>query len=188
MTQSFPAGSKAFLSVVLITAASAVFMSGCSGKHGTTVQNDEGEPAANAPIVSQLKMNDPSVKQQLTKGVYNLEAGSWRWTAGNFSAVLKTPPGAAQKGATLTLTLVVSDAVLAQVHSQTLAAAIAGKTLKSEKYVDPGSHTFTADVPAASLTGDTVTIDFSLDNALPPGPTDRRELGVIVTAVGIESN
>ena len=46
----------------------------------------------------------------------------------------------------------------------------------------PGAHTFTADIPAASLAGDTVTIDFSLDNALPPGPSDRRELGVIVTA------
>ena len=134
------------------------------------------------------KMSDPSAKEQLAKGFYALESGAWRWTAGNFSAVLKTPPGAAQKGATLTLALVVSDAVLKQVHSQSLTAAIAGKTLKSENYQDPGGHTFTADIPAVSLTGDTVTVDFSLDNSLPPGPSDRRELGVIVTAVGVETN
>jgi hypothetical protein len=159
----------------------------CSGKHSTTIQNDEGEPVSKAPIVSVLKMSDPSAKDQLTKGFYPLEAGAWRWTAGDFSAVLKTPPGAAQKGATLTLALTVSDAVLKQMHSQTLAASVGGAALKSEKYVDAGSHTFTADVPATALTGDTVTIDFSLDNALPPA-VDKRELGVIVSSVGIESN
>jgi hypothetical protein len=133
-------------------------------------------------------MSDPSAKEQLAKGFFGLEAGAWRWTAGNFSVVLKTPPGSAQKGATLTLGLVASDAVLKQVHSQTLAASIGSTALKSEKYLDPGGHTFTADIPAALLTGDTVTIDFSLDNSLPPGQTDRRELGIIATSVAIETN
>jgi hypothetical protein len=159
----------------------------CSGKHGTTVQNDEGEPVVKAPIVSTLKMSDPSAKDQLAKGFYRLEAGTWRWTAGSFSVTLKTPPGAVQKGATLTLELTVSDAVLKQMHSQTLAASIGATALKSEKYIDPGSHTFTADIPATALTGDTVTVDFSLDNSLPPG-VDQRELGVIVSSIGIESN
>ena len=159
----------------------------CSGKHGSTVQNDEGEPVVKAPIVSALKMSDPSAKEQLAKGFYQLEAGAWRWAAGNFSVTLKTPPGAAQKGATLTLALSVSDAALKQFHSQTLAASVGATALKSEKYVDAGSHTFTADIPATALTGDTVTIDFSLDNALPPA-VDKRELGVIVSSIGIESN
>ncbi len=171
----------ALLSVILLAA-------GCSGKHGT-VQNDEGEPTAvKAPMASSIKMNDAGVKDQLAKGFYQIESGMWRWTAGNFSVVLKTPPGAAQKGATLTLALSASDGVLKEVHSQSLTASIGNKPLKTEKYLDPGGHTFTADVPAASLTGDTVTVDFSLDNALPPGPSDRRELGVIVTAVGLETN
>jgi hypothetical protein len=159
----------------------------CSGKHSTTVQNDEGEPAVKAPIVSTLKMSDPSAKDQLAKGFYPLEANAWRWTAGNFSVTLKTPPGAAQKGATLTLALTVSDAVLKQARSQTLAASIGATALKSEKYIDPGSHTFIADIPATVLTGDTVTIDFSLDNSLHPA-VDKRELGVIVSSIGIESN
>jgi len=181
--RSFPIAAPLFLAILVAISLNLA----CSGKHGTTVQNDEGEPAATAPIVSTLKMSDPSAREQLAKGFYPLEAGAWRWTAGNFSVTLKTPPGAAQKGATLTLALSVSDAVLKQVHSQTLAASIGGAALKSEKYVDPGSHTFTADIPATALTGDTVTIDFSLDNALPPA-VDKRELGVIVSSIGIESN
>ena len=164
-----------------------LLISACGSNN--TVKNDEGTPAptANAPMVASLKMNDPSAKQQLTKGFYALES-TWRWTAGNFTAVLKVPPGAAQKGATLTLNLVASDAILKQVHSQSLTAAVGTTNLKTEKYVDPGSHTFTADVPASVLTGDTVTIDFSLDNALPPSASDRRELGVIVTAVSLDTN
>jgi len=174
--------------VIAAVALPAILLAGCSGKHSNPeVQNDEGD-GGKAPLVATLKMADPSAKAQLAKGFYQLEANAWRWTAGDFSVVLKTPPGAAQKGATLTLTLSASDAVLKQVHSQTLTAAIGATTLKSEKYVDPGAHTFTADIPAASLAGDTVTIDFSLDNSLPPSPSDQRELGVIVTTVGIESN
>src|ERR1700722_3939843 len=92
------------LPAILLTSA-------CSGKNGrTAVQNDEGEPApAKAPMVSLLKMNDPGAKEQLVRGVYGLESGTWRWTAGNFAVVLKTPPGASEKGATLTLNLLVSD-------------------------------------------------------------------------------
>jgi hypothetical protein len=159
----------------------------CSGKHSTTVQNDEGEPAVTSHVVSALKMNDASAKDQLTKGFYGLESGSWRWTAGSFSVNLKTPPGAAQKGATLTLALTVADAILQQVHSQTLSASVGSTALKSEKYVDAGPHAFTATIPASALTGDTVTIDFSLDNTLPPA-VDKRNLGVIVNSVGLEIN
>jgi hypothetical protein len=168
--------------------ALALLISGCGKKANQTVQNDGGEPAADAPLVSTLKMNAPGAAKQLTKGVYQLESGVWRWTAGNFTITLKTPPGAAQKGATLSLNLVESAAVLQQVHSQSLTAAIGSQTLKSEKYVDAGAHTFTADVPASLATGDTVAIDFSLDNSLPPSPNDRRELGVIITAASLDSN
>ncbi|HVV45107.1 MAG TPA: hypothetical protein VHC72_07865 [Bryobacteraceae bacterium] len=171
-----------------VMCALALLVCGCSKKANQAVQNDEGEPAANAPLVSSLKMSAPSAKKQLTKGVYQLESGAWRWTAGNFTITLATPPGAAQKGATLTLNLVASDAVLQQVHSQSLTAAVGSQTLKTEKYVDPGPHAFTADVPASLLSGDTVAIDFSLDNSLPPSSSDRRELGVIITAASLDSN
>ena len=168
--------------------ALALLASGCGQKANQTAQKDEGEPAANTPLVSSLKMNAPCAKEQLTKGFYQLESGAWRWTAGNFTVTLKTPPGAAQKGAVLTLNLVASASVLQQVHSQGLTAAVGSQTLKTEKYVDAGSHTFTADVPASLLTGDTVAIDFSLDNSLPPSSSDRRELGLIVTAASLDSN
>jgi hypothetical protein len=168
--------------------APAVFLSaGCGGKHGTTVQNDEGEPAAKSTLLSSFRMNDAAAPSQLIKGVSTLEAGAWRWTAGKFSILLKTPPGAAQKGGALSLSFTVSGAVLKQVHTQTLTASIGDKVLGSGTYTTDGGQTLAVDVPAAALTGDTVTVDFSLDNSLPAGTADRRELGVIVTAVALES-
>jgi hypothetical protein len=180
--------SRCFILLFAIALPAALLVSGCGKRGNQAVQNDEGEPAANLPMVSSLPMNAPTAKEQLTQGVYQIESGLWRWTAGNFTITLKTPPGAAQNGGTLTLNLSAAPAVLQQVHSQSLTAAIGAKTLKTEKYVDPGAHTFTADVPAELLTGDTTAFDFSLDNALPPGPTDRRELGIIITGASLDSN
>lgn len=169
--------------------AALLFTLGCSGQHSrNTVQNDEPtEAAAPVPMVSTLKMNAPSASVQLVKGFSGLENSQWRWTAGNFSVVLKTPPGAAAKGGALTFGFTISDAVLKQVHSQTLSASIGDKTLGSQKYTEAGAHIFGVDIPPTALAGDTVTIDFSLDQSLPPSPSDRRELGVIATAVGLES-
>ena len=158
----------------------------CSGRHGTAVQNDEGEPSK-GPMLSLVKMNDPAAPAQLTKGFYGVESGAWRWTAGSFSVVLKTPAGAAQKGGALTFKLVVPDVVIKQVHTQTLTASIGGKPLTPATYSAAGNYAYAADIPATMLTGDSTTIDFTLDNSMPPSPADRRELGVIATAVDLES-
>jgi hypothetical protein len=49
-----------------------------------------------------------------------------------------------------------------------------------------GDYTYSRDVPPELLTGDAVTVEFTLDKALPPNPSDQRELGVIVQMVGLE--
>ncbi len=173
---------------ILIGAISiAALLAGCSGKHETPVQVDEGEPVAKSSVVPALKMADAETASQLGKGFYGLEANAWRWTAGNFSATLKVPAGAAQKGATLTLKLNVSDAVLKKVSTQTLSASIGTTKLAPATYSKGGAYDYTADVPAVALSGDTVTVDFSLDHSLAPSPSDKRELGVIVTSIGLES-
>jgi hypothetical protein len=188
MTQQTRSRILAGLLSVAVLLPAAAFNSACRGKRATTVQNDEGTPQpVNLPPASSLKMSDAGAPGQIVRGVYPLEANAWRWTAGNFSILLKTPPGAAQKGATVSLTLVVSDAVLKQVKSQTLTASVGDKSVGSEKYTTAGDFAFAADIPATALTGDTVTVDFSLDNSLPPGPADRRELGIIVSAISIDS-
>ena len=168
--------------------AALLASAGCTGQHSrSTVQNDDTPEAPKVAMVSSLAMNAPSAPGQLMKGFGALENGQWRWAAGGFSVKLKTPSGASEKGATLSLALSVSDAVLKQVQSQMLTASVGGQKLGSETYTQSGAHVFKADMPTSVLTGDSLTIDFALDHPLPPSASDRRELGVIVSSVGIES-
>lgn len=132
-------------------------------------------------------MGDPGAQPQLVKGVYGIESGTWRWTAGHFSILLRSPLASSQHGATLSLALTVPDVILQKLGPVTLTASSAGKKLKSETYSKPGSYTFDADVPGALLGNETVTIDFDLDKSLPPSTSDSRELGLIVSAVSLES-
>jgi len=132
-------------------------------------------------------MSDQAAATQLFKGFYALESGSWRWTAGEFHVLLRSPQGAAQKGATLSFAFSIPDLVIKKLNAISLSAKVGTVTLKTESYSKAGAYTFSADVPPALLTSDSVTIDFALDKSLPAGSVDQRELGLVATAVGLES-
>jgi hypothetical protein len=154
----------------------------CKAKHdAVVVQNEEDTTPRMASVV---RMNDTKNSVQLLNGFYPIEGGAWRWTAGKFSVLLRTPPGAAQQGATVTLDFTIPDVVIQKSKDITLTASVNGMMLQSTGYKSAGAEKFTADVPTSALTGDTVKVDFALDKTLPPG-VDKRELGIIATSVGI---
>jgi hypothetical protein len=154
----------------------------CRGKHNAVaVQNEED---ASPRMASTLRMNDPKAAVQLLSGFYPVEGGAWRWTAGKFSVLLRTPPGAAQQGATVTLDFTIPEVVIQKSKDITLTASVNGMMLQSTGYKAAGAQKFTADVPATALHADTVTVDYALDKTLPPG-IDKRELGIVATSVGI---
>ena len=59
--------------------------------------------------------------------------------------------------------------------------------LPEETYTKPGAYVYSRDVAAQALAKRVVAVSFALDKYLPPGDPDRRELGVVVTAVGFEA-
>lgn len=157
-------------------------LAGCKGRDRVRVQTDEEAPK----MATMLTMSDPRAAAQLVSGFYNLEQNAWRWTAGHFSVILRPPRNADQIGAILTVKLSVPQPVIEKVKTVTLSAAIHGNILAPETYTTPGEHTYTRDVPAAALHGDSAKVDFSLDRYLPAGAAESRELGLIVTTVGFE--
>jgi hypothetical protein len=169
--------------ITTFTIALAIFGTACSARRESpVVQNEED---TGAKLLSTVKMSDAKADSQLLSGFYGVENG-WRWTAGKFTALLRTPLGASQRGATLTLDFTVPDVITQKLKDLTLTASINGMALKSATYKEAGKYTYSADVPASMLSGDTVKVDFALDKSLPPG-VDKRELGVIATSVGIAS-
>jgi hypothetical protein len=178
-----PLTPKNRLAVLLVLTLSGA---ACTGKHNSvTVQNEEPPASTKPALASVVRMNDPQTSAQLVKGFYSIEGGSWRWTAGKFAARLQIPPGAAQSGATLNLNFSVPDAVLQKLGKITITGSINGMALKPAEFEKSGPAIYTADIAPSQLTGDSVEVDFALDKSIPPGATDRRELGVIATSVAL---
>ena len=136
-------------------------------------------------LLSVVPMDDPHADAQLVDGFYSLEGNGWRWTAGKFSVILRPPPGSAEGGSRLELMLNMPEAVLQRLGAVTLSARIGGNSLAPEKYSEPGGYIYGRDVPASALSGDSVSIEFTTDKAIPAGKLEKRELALIVTSVGL---
>jgi hypothetical protein len=167
--------------------AIASFAGGCKGKpepERLPVQNEEGP----APMLSVVKTNDAKASAQFLSGFYAIEANAWRWTSGRFSVQLAAPVGSAQNGATLNFAFAIPALVTKHLGKITLSASVNGQALNSSSYGTPGPAVFTADVPKALLTADSIRIDFTLDKDLPPHSVgDGRELGIVANSVGLVS-
>jgi hypothetical protein len=163
----------------------AFTLASCKRKETVAV----GKTAEEAPrMASIVHTGDPQSDTQLVTGFYDIEEHAWRWTAQRFSVVLRPPAGGAQRGATLSLQFAVPDAVINKLKTISLSGTIGATPLSPETYTQSGPYTYTRDVPASLLNAEAVRVDFALDKSLPPGTAgDQRELGVIVSSVGLEA-
>jgi hypothetical protein len=176
----------AMATLALVVTIGALSEAACEGKHDLiSVETEEGH--AGPSLVSVVRMDDLNSSGQLLSGFYAIEDNAWRWTAGKFSVVLRTPPGAAQSGATLTLAFTVPEGLLEKFGNVTVTGYIHGAALKPAKYLKAGPDVYSANIPASLLAGDSIRIDFALDKSMPPG-VDKRELGIIAGSVGLSSN
>ncbi len=134
-----------------------------------------------------VHMADPRASAQLVTGFYQIEQNAWRWTAGKFVVVLRTPRGAAQKGALLKLEFALPTPVISRLKTVTLTANVDGTNLPPATYEKSGTYVFVRDVSPDLMRNDSVRVEFSLDKFLAAGAVEGRELGVIAANVGLES-
>jgi hypothetical protein len=79
----------------------------------------------------------------------------------------------------------VPELFLQKVPKTTLTIFVNGKALDSDVITKAGSATLERTVTTDLLKGDVVTVDFALDQFLAAGSVDQRELGLIVSAIGL---
>lgn len=163
--------------LLLIIVPMLVATSGCKRRHRNSSQTQ-------LPI-STVFAGDPNASSHFATGFYQIEENAWRWTGKQFSVDLSPPLNANQKGAQLAVKLTVPDAVIQNSKSVQLSASIGGLNLQPETYTKSGQYTYTRDVPADKLQSGVVRIDFAVDHTLPPTQSDIRELGIIVSQVGL---
>ena len=157
---------------------------GCNREPATVKVAQEAE----APVLaSVVKASAVSQEAQLLNGFYPIEANAWRWTARQFSVLLRTPKGAAESGAMLSVKFTIPQVAIDHSHSLTLTASVEGTPLKPGTYSKADQYEYREDVPAAVLAKDAVRIQFALDKAIPPTGGEKRELGIIVSSVGLQT-
>jgi len=136
-------------------------------------------------LASVINVADPADSAQIVRGFSNVEADAWRWSTSKFSVVLRPPPGAGQNGAMLELNFTLHEAVVSKLGPVTVSATVNGTPVAPETFSQAGDFVYSHDVPASALGSDVVTVEFSTDKALPPTEKDKRELALIVKAIGL---
>lgn len=138
-----------------------------------------------ATLSEVVPANDSRVTSQLVRGFYELESGTWRWTMPKFAIRFLVPAQAKEKGAVLKCELVLPDVIYKSTGPVKLSATAGGTSLGEQPLAQTGDHSVSYAIPAAALTTETITVEFSLDKALPPGTVDPRELGLIFIKSGL---
>jgi hypothetical protein len=181
MTNSFSTQSRFAVAAALL-AVLAMAPMGCKRRKPAVLTTEEAPDLATIVATA-----DPHVARQLVSGFYGVEQNAWRWTAGRFSVVLRPPPSAATKGATVQLKFAIPDAAMTKYKALALSCYVNGTALPPESYTQGGQFTYIRDVPANLLTADVAKVDFSVDKTIPPTAGDSRELGVVVSMVGFQA-
>ncbi|MGH9720905.1 MAG: hypothetical protein ACRD8O_11885 [Bryobacteraceae bacterium] len=179
------AGTNARATLTVCLCLVLVSLTACRGRRETIRVQQTDEDAAT--LASVVHVADPRATPQLLKGFHPVEQNAWRWTTGQFSVALRPPRNAAQKGAVLQLKFSIPEPVIARFKTVSLSAGITGGKLSPETYTQGGEFVYQRDVDPKYLTGDAVTVDFTLDKFLPPSESDQRELGVVVSSIGLEA-
>jgi hypothetical protein len=137
-------------------------------------------------LASAVHVADPRTAIQLLRGFHDVENNAWRWTGPKFAVALRPPKEVPAEGVKLYLEYAVPELFLQKVPQTTLTVMVNGKALEPEVINKAGNKRMERVVPGAMLVGDVVTVDFALDKFLAAGEVDQRELGLIVSEVGLQ--
>ena len=160
----------------------AAGLTGCRKSKEQVQYVEEGS----SQLASAVNVADPRTAIQLLRGFHTVENDAWRWTGPKFAVALRPPKEIPPEGAKLYLQYSAPEVFLPKIPKATLSVTVNGKALEPEKIERPGSFRLERLVPAAQLQGDVVTVEFALDKFMEAGSVDQRELGIIVSIVGLE--
>ena len=175
--------SRSNLQILLVFALAFAPLSCKRAKTVHVEQTEEEGPR----LASVLHVSDPKIEPQLISGFYGIEGNAWRWTARQFSVVLRVPAGAAQRGAALDLALTVPQVTIDKLKTVTLSATADGHPLPPETYNQTGQFDYKRDLAPGTLPNSSVRLEFQLDKAMAPANGDLRELGIIVRSISLEA-
>jgi len=125
------------------------------------------------PTREYLPMNAPEATEQIVSGIYQLEAGAYRWMGPSAAVILKAPQAAASLAVTFTIP--------ATAPARRITLLMDGAPVAAQNYPRPGTYTLAT--RALRPPTDTAHVEIQVDRTF-SAPPDTRELGIVLTAVG----
>lgn len=160
-----------------------LFSPGCRKKrHANPAATIEEE----TELESMISVAEPAAASQILHGFHAVEGNAWRWSMRTFAVSLRPPDQAGRNGAQLELHYAIPEAIAAKMQGVSITASIDGKTLPPFKSQGQGSLVYRQSVPAELLRDkEAVIVEFNLDKVMEPGSLDSRELGLVVSKIGL---
>lgn len=147
------------------------------------VQSCNREPLAPA---SAVQVAAPAAARQLLFGFYGIES-TWRWTGPNFGVVLRPPLGNTVRPVRLKVELYLPPSQIEELGPVTLSAESPGFTIGSMTFEQGGAREYNTAVPLGALCTNLLPITFTFDKFAPASDRDGRDLGAVVSYVGLVS-
>ncbi len=135
-------------------------------------------------LYNQISAGEAGFERQVT-GFYPSDERGWRWTKRAFSIKVGTAD-LAEKGALLDMEIYVPEGTVQRFGSLALSASVREHALPVEVYRKPGLYVFKRFVPGECVTSGGLTIDFTVDHAVPDSGEDH-EMGIEVRTVSVEA-
>jgi len=130
---------------------------------------------AHEPVLSYLPMDSPEADQQILSGVYQLEAGRYRWMGARAGLLLKNPGQPSR--------LEVALYIPPQTPARRVSVSLDDKPVAEQTFAGPGSYTLTSS--AVTVTTESPAVTITVDKTFAVAG-DQRELGIILTAAGFK--
>jgi hypothetical protein len=125
------------------------------------------------PTLEYVSMNAPQAADHIVSGIYQLEAGGYRWMAASGLLVLKAPTAPAR----VTVKFTIPQAA----RARQVTLLLDGRVVASERYPGPGNYTLVSD--PLTVTSASANIEIRADQTF-SAPPDTRELGIVLTGAG----
>lgn len=132
-------------------------------------------------VESRLANFPPDIR--FLTGWHDAEERGARWTEKRFSVGFRLPP--TDLLPRIRLHFFLPGSSIERLGSVTIEARVKNTVLAKETFSAAGQHVYARDLPPGLFDGGMAQFDFELDRTIPPGEADRRELGIVVTAIGL---
>lgn len=136
-------------------------------------------------LLSSVNVADPRAADQMIDGFYGLENGSWRWAARRFVVALQ-PSENRVEPSFLEMRFTIPELIARRFSGAKILVKVNGNELEPESFEGQGEFFYSKEVPASVLSEEPARVEFELENAIPAGEIDQRELGVIVTSIALK--